>query len=169
MTGPRVFVVDTSYLCEFYEVPGKCESGFAARLRKRMAQEIDRNSRFYVPVPAFFELANHVAQVSSGTPRRKLATRLANDIRTSLDGQPQWVVESSRKDALLTAAELLASLREFEQQFALVSVGLTDIAAVRLSRRLAEQYAAKKWHVHIWTRDAVLKTHEPQAEPDPVR
>lgn len=166
MTQPRVIVLDTSYLDEIYRVPSMSEPTAFAEIRERLTTEADRGSRLYVPVPTVFELANHVTQ--SGRGRVALARRLAADLRSSLEKQTPWIVVPAKDDDILgSTSRLLDALQEFEEVFVAQSVGLTDVSVVHEARRLKTKYRSRAWAVHIWTRDAQLKAHEPDPEPDP--
>ena len=47
------------------------------------------------------------------------------------------------------------------------SIGLVDAAIIYEAKRLKEKYKKSISKVHIWTKDTILKPHEPDEEPDP--
>lgn len=168
MSEPRVLVIDTSYLVEIYRVPGRFHEAAHAEIVRRLAIELDRGTRCYVPVAVIFELANHVAHVKSGASRRALAKRLADDVRASIDqGVPWIVVPTEDRAILMETAHLLELVDEFATALADQAIGLSDAAVITEARRLKKRPTHPGFPVHIWTREQAMKAHEPDAEPDP--
>jgi hypothetical protein len=165
----RVFVVDTSYLDEFYGLPGWHDPAHRTAILDRWDQEAGLGARFYVPAPVLFELCNHIAQLPDGHHRHTLAGRVAQDVRDALSALPPgWIVSRSAKDALLDVATLLSSLDAFSTQLAVSKIGLTDAAVIQESRRLKDRHVTSGWPVHIWSKDTALKACEPDQEPSPL-
>ena len=65
-------------------------------------------------------------------------------------------------------SELLRLCDVYAQQLAVQGIGLSDTALIEEARRLKTKYNQPEDRVHIWTRDRRLKTHEPDAEPEPL-
>lgn len=158
-----VFVVDTSYLLELYKVPGFSNDADSATVRRRFKEASRANSRFYVPFPVIFELANHIAHIRDGTARQRLADRLFDDMVSSHQNMMPWVVVPA-----IPVDELLRFAEAFKSEFARQSVGLTDVVLVEEARRLKrERYGHRNERVHIWTKDRALNAFEPDPEPSP--
>ena len=162
MTGTPVYVIDTSYLCELFAVPHYSTEGSISEVRKRFAVAVEAGTRLYVSLPAIFELAGHIADVSDGGLRRKLAEKLRETVVTSIrEGQP-WnllpVLDRSAVERLINGFVDHAR----EQGMSLVDTTLIDEA-----KRLRETtYRGQAWRVHIWTKDQRLKAREPDNEPN---
>ena len=162
MTGTPVYVIDTSYLCELFAVPHYSTEGSISEVRKRFAVAVEAGTRLYVSLPAIFELAGHIADVSDGGLRRKLAEELRDTVVSSIsEGQP-WnllpVLDRSAVERLINGFVDHAR----EQGMSLVDTTLIDEA-----KRLRETtYRGQAWRVHIWTKDQRLKAREPDNEPN---
>jgi hypothetical protein len=162
----RAYVLDTSYLLEIYGVPGHYNDNSQKEIKTRLVKAIKAESRLYVPFPAIFELANHIAHVDDGARRNALARKLSEDIRLSLEYGVPWIVTPvPTLSVLLELSGLLELVEEFESVYAAQGIGLSDIAVINLARSLEKRACA--YLVHIWTRDHVVKAREPVPEPDP--
>ena len=64
-----VYVIDTSYLLELFEVPGYSTEVAVAEIRKRVADAARSGARLYVTVPSVYELAKHISDVRDGNLR----------------------------------------------------------------------------------------------------
>jgi hypothetical protein len=157
-----VRVVDTSYLLELYRVPGCFAPQAAEAIASKWLDAMSRKDRFYVPVPVLHEVGNHIAQCADGNDRRRFGEKLRDDIENSLRAATPWVI---------TPAVEKDSLRAFSwtwvDEFVSERIGLTDAAIIHEARRLKREYEKQRAPVHIWTRDATLKAHEPDREPEP--
>ena len=49
-----VYVIDTSYLCELFEVPRYSTEKAISEVRKRFAVAVEAKARLYVSLPAIF-------------------------------------------------------------------------------------------------------------------
>ena len=165
----RFVVVDTGYLLELFRVPGLHSAEGHQRVVEKFEQLIAHGGRIYVPVPVIFEFANHVAQVTNGHARLDLANKLGSSVKTSIEKQSPWIIIPSMGERiLLDLTDTLALCNAFAAEFAVQAVGLTDISVITVARRIvaAANMQVPAAPVHIWTRDGLLKAHEPNAEPD---
>ena len=156
-----VFVLDTSYLCEFYRVPGCHRSEFSAKIEQRMREQ--PTGRFFLPLGCLYQLCDHIGDIPDGHKRRDLATVVVSDIRASLeDGLPWLIVPAADVEA-----ELPLLLRAFSEDPVRLQMGLTDSTVVSEANRLKQKYSPSlEYRVHIWTTDRKLKAYEPDPEPD---
>lgn len=79
-----VYVVDTSYLVEYYKVDGHYKDYSHQQIWQRFNIAITNKNTIYIPVPVIFELANHIAHVKNGDNRQHLAQQFVCDIQNSL-------------------------------------------------------------------------------------
>lgn len=160
-----VYVVDTSYLVEFYRVDGHYNADSHQQIWQRFEDAKVQKNRIYVPVPVIFELANHIAHIDNGDNRLKLARQFAADVQSSLaNGSPFNLVPC--KD--FQSVEALANhLGQFASEYATRGLGLTDTSVYLQAKQLYDDYQKfKHFAVHIWTRDLALKAMEPDTEDD---
>ena len=160
----RVLVLETSYLCELYQVPGFSDEGFGGQLRKRFAREAEADSRFFLPIGCLYELCDHVADVGDGSVRHRLAGRIAEDVERSVNEAVPWTLQPSR--GVMEAADFV---RAFASDPGRLAMGLTKSDIIEVASRLKRKYGdSTGYRVHIWTRNRSLKAHEPGREPDPL-
>ena len=162
MNSSQVYVIDTSYLLELFAVPGHSTKEATDEIRSRFTTAVENKARFYVTVPSIYELANHISHVSDGNIRRSLAGRVRDAVLSSLDdGTPWTIIPSQQPD---TFKKLIVS---FVDNHVIQRIDLSDSTLIDEARRLKrERYGGPGWRVHIWTKDEVLKTWEPDSEPD---
>lgn len=161
-----VYVVDTSYLVEYYKVDGHYKEDSHKEIWQRFNVAISNKNTLYIPVPVIFELANHIAHIKNGIYRQKLAEQFVFDIQNSLTkDSPFNLVPCKDFESI---EELAKNLVEFSNHYAKQGLGLTDTAVYLQAEQLAESYKRlKNYRIHIWTRDTALKALEPDTEPNP--
>jgi len=163
----RWVVVDTGYLLELFRVPLLHTAEGHQRVVEKFEELIAAGGRIYVPVPVIFEFANHVAQVADGNARQALANNLRASVTTSIEKQSPWIIIPSMGERiLLDLADTLALCNAFAVEFAVQAISLTDTSVISVARHItaAANQRVPPAPVHIWTRDAQLKAHEPSAE-----
>lgn len=166
--GGRIIVLDTSLLTEILKVPGRHSEEFARAALQRYKEENQKRSKFYVTVPVLFELADHIAHVDNAHARRDASNKLANIVRSSLDGNRPWSIPIEAMDQEQTGKSLLLHLlKRFEGEFSPLGIGMSDASVIDLSHQI-KQCCGKLMAVHIWTRDQAIKSHEPDRELDPL-
>jgi hypothetical protein len=161
-------VIDTSYLLELLKVPGHFDPDFAGHVKERFSQSVEANHRLYVPFAVVFELGDHIAQIRDGSVRKRLADFLAATVRSCIDSATPWIITPASKDILYDLSELLRLCDVYAQELAIQGIGLSDTSVIEEARRLKQKYNQPDDRVHIWTRDQTLKSHEPDAEPEPL-
>lgn len=160
----RVFVVETSYLCELYAVPNFSDSAFSASLRTKWDGEREAGASFRVPVGCVYQLCDHIADVPDGGRRRRLAVQVATDVASSVDRWMPWLIIPSDG-----ATELARFVRRFASDDGHRRLGLTNSQIVAIANNLKQKYGrVGDYRVHIWTRNETLKAYEPDREPNPL-
>lgn len=155
----RVFVIDTSYLLELFAVPGHSTLERTEAVRRKFGEAASANARLFVPTPCVFEVAKHVAGVSNGNARKRLARKLRESVHSSINEGIPWVTLSTEHDEL---PQLCAAFENHATQH----ISLTDTCVIQEAVRLKQKYSTLG-EVHIWTTDSTLKAHEPDTESDP--
>lgn len=157
-----VYIIDTSYLDEVFNVPGFSNHHSATEVKDRFQKAIESKSRFYVPWPCIFELADHIAHIPNGRKRAKLAKELSHTILSSIQKSVPWILVPPRDEDVLI--ELFNS---YTREYVLQGIGLTDTTVVNEAKRLKKNYKGLGFDVHIWTTDIKLKALEPDSEDHP--
>ncbi len=160
-----IYVVDTSYLAEFYKVGKHCKPENHKEVQKRFNEAIKNKYRLYLPVPVIFEVANHIAHVNDGKLRRQLAQRFNQDIQKSFKTDSPFILVPCED---FKSIECLAkNLIEFAENYASEKIGLTDTSIYLQAKQLYQDYKKfKNYRIHIWTLDTALKAKEPDSEPN---
>ncbi len=157
-----VFVIDTSYLLELFSVPGHSSSNAVKEIRIRFEKAIKNHSRLYVPLPCIYELANHIAHVDNGDMRKKIAGKIFETVKSSVEKRIPWNITPS------TGFENLPDLlKMYAEEFVIQHISLTDTSVVLEAKRLQKKYNDPQYFVHIWTKDKSLKAREPDNEINP--
>lgn len=161
-----VYVVDTSYLVEYYKVDGHYKENSHQQIWQRFDLAIKNQNTLYIPVPIIFELANHIAHIKDGNNRQQLAERFVSDIQNSLTKDSPFNLVPCQD--FQSIEELAKNLVEFSNCYAKQGLGLTDTAVYLQAEQLFHSYKRlKNYSVHIWTRDKALKALEPDSEQNP--
>jgi hypothetical protein len=158
---PRiVYVIDTSWLLEFYEVPNHCTKIRLEKVKEKFKIAVKNKSTFILPLAVIFEYCNHIAQINTGNLRKKYATDFWSHM------------QMSRKDTvpylILPAADLPeidVDVERFAATYAIQGIGLVDIQVERIAKEWAEKPG---YIVHIWSFYGLLKALEPNIEPNPI-
>ncbi len=156
-----VLVIDTSYLTELYKVPSYFSPAAHAEVKARFDRALKTTSRFFVPFPAIFEVANHIVDGRDGRAVVPLAQRFVADVLASFERASPFIITPH-----IDEESLKALLRVFSGEHAHQRIGLTDGSMIEEARRLKKKYGTQA-QVHIWTKDRRLKAHEPDPEPNP--
>ena len=161
-----VYVVDTSYLVEYYKVDGHYQEDSHQHILNKFETAFQNENEVYIPVPVIFELANHIAHVKDGNNRQQLAKKFVKDIQNSLiNDSPFNLVPCKDFESI---EELAKNLEQFSSQYAQQGLGLTDTSVYLQAEQLYQSYKRlKNYAVHIWTRDTALKAREPDKETNP--
>ena len=157
-----VFIIDTSYLLEMFSVPGHSTNSSVIEIKKRLKNAIAQSSRLYVPLPCLFELANHIAHITDGRVRKRLAKKLYTTIKSSVEDRMPWNITPSNG-----LEELPYFFKIFAEEFVIQKIGLTDTTVIQETKRLKNKYKDARFVVHIWTKEKTLKAYEPDCEENP--
>ena len=162
MTTIPVYVIDTSYLCELFAVPHYSTERAISEVRNRFAAAVEAGTRLYVSLPAIFELAGHIADVSDGGLRRKLSEKLRDTVISSIrEGHPWNLLPPIDRNAV---ERLIKGFVDHSRE---KGISLVDTTLIDEAKRLRQTtYRGQTWRVHIWTKDQQLKAREPDGEPN---
>lgn len=173
----RLFVLDTSYLLEFFQVPNCSDKAAYKPIEQRIEVAVTNKEQMFLPLPVLFELGNHIADIKSNFALRKeLANKLFDMVKSSIDNETPFII-TPLVGELESIKELLAALGKVSEGFkshiaGARHLGLTDTVVMMEAARLKAKFqpqssTLKKYEVHIWTRHQELKAHEPDKEAHP--
>jgi len=155
-------VIDTGYLLELFRVPKRFNESNANEVKRRFSDAKTQLHNLYIPVPVLFELANHIAHVDNGYERLELANKFSKTVQQGIDLKETFI-NIIPCEAFATASELSNCLESFSNQYVQQGLSLTDSAVILEAKSLKKPHNS----VHIWTTEGLLKSYEPDAEPDP--
>ncbi|CAN5214571.1 hypothetical protein BH18ACT4_BH18ACT4_13340 [soil metagenome] len=151
----KVTFIDTSFLCELLDVPGKCATGDAhrAELEARHAG----GERFVIPITAVVETGNHIAQAKAGD-RRAAARRLIELLLEAVRGDGRFELHEVAWDEGFLVA--LAGGDSTGQTFIDLAgngqMGGGDVAILVERDRYVANSGFQRQNFAIWTLEAVL-------------
>lgn len=155
----KLILLDSSYLCEFFEVPGFHEASLARRAKAHFKDEVKDDTSFFVDMMSLFWLADHIRDCRDGNLRRSLGVKLKDAVANSLKNNIPWTilqVESAPEGWLPDLLEL------YIETGLPIGLGLSNMFAAEKAKELKAKYSASP--VHIWTKIRELKSQEPDAE-----
>ena len=157
-----VYVIDTSYLLELFQVPTFSDSVSISEVKNRFDNAIRTKSRLYVPLPCIFEFAKHIAGVNDGSVRNRIARYFCETVKSSVEKGGPWIIIPS-----INIEKLPQFCDNYIKQYVSQKFSLTDTFIITEARRIKKEYGSFGYKVHIWTKDTSLKAHEPDTEEDP--
>jgi hypothetical protein len=144
--------VDTSVVLNLLNFPGRSEN------RESVLQEFQRIVRekqtLILPLTSIVETGNHIAQLSNGQDRRRVAVAFSELLRKTADRKIPWTLDklSMERDDLLYYADHFP-------KYAIREVGLGDLSIIHeFNRYVTNLRAASVFNVKvfIWTLDTHL-------------
>jgi len=155
----QVVFIDTSVMLNILDVPT-----MNTDRRPVLTEfiELQTSATLVLPVATLIETGNHIAHISDGGLRRKLATTFETAIRGALSKNPPWVLTG---DAWNTSQMAIAILdgnahRPRAQELLTHGIGTGDVSI------LAEIDSYRKRipsgiTIRLWTLDAALLAYAP--------
>jgi len=170
MPKKKVWIIDTSVLLVWLDVPGKNtgeidgETWDKAYVEKLIEQA--ENTTLVLPLATLIETGNHIAQIRKphdGSQGYPLAKKLADILIEAIDEKSPWAAfteqynlwEGETLKKLATEWPPLAAQADAEKDKGGLSMGDVTIKWV------AEYYAEMGYHVETLTGDKGLKSYEP--------
>ena len=157
--GKHVFILDTSVLCCWLQIPGKEEAGPLhdrwnhQRISTLLAKERANQSTFVLPLATLIETGNHISQAPC--QRFECASSLAACLQDAADAQSPWAAFTDQSP--LWQAD---RLRELAATWPKLATGGTSIGDATI-KNVAEYYARAGYVVEILTGDEGLKAYQP--------
>jgi hypothetical protein len=172
----RLVVLDTSYLLEFFQVPGESQAQAYAPVEARIKEALENKDQMFLPLPVLFELGNHITDIKNFELRKTLAKKLFDLVKSSIENEVPFTI-TPLVGEIESIQELLTALQKVGEEFQQLQanakrLGLTDTVVVMEAQRLKSKFEPqssklKKYLVHIWTRHQEIKAREPDQEANP--
>ena len=126
-------ILDTSWLLELYQVPGHFKESRTSPVLTKTTKLVDAGVELLVTVPVLFEVASHITHVPGGRPRRTLAGKLRDDIRSSLNRESPWTITAVGSDILLRSEDVMKLAERFFESsgdgYSFADISIIDLAA----------------------------------------
>lgn len=148
-----IILLDTSVLCEWFEVPGKSAKGGHRRVTDAMKAYVKDGCDFFLPLASVVETGNHIAHVATGNARRRCANLLAELIENCITAEHPYATI-----AYWDEDELKAIAREFRSN-AMSGISMGDTSIIGDFKRLCEDNPTAM-RIKIWSMDGHLDTYE---------
>ncbi len=146
-----VGLVDTGILLETLDVPGRNENHAA------IAADMDSRKRdghsLLIPVAVILETGNHIARLSNGGQRRRLATRYIALLRLAIDGAAPFAPLGK-----LEVSEMQQWFEEFPSWVSPENRELTDLTIKAAWEKQCDLHPARR--VYIWSLDSHLSAFD---------
>ena len=142
-----VVLVDTSIFLNVLDVLGFNQD--RVTVVNRLAERLTARESLLLPVAAIFETGNHIAQLSDGGLRRKMAERFVEEVRMALDGTAPWVPAKP-----IDIGDIAEWLDEFPDH-AMRGRGLGDVSIIAEWQR--QRLLSPQRRIEIWALDEHLQ------------
>ena len=150
----RVAILDTSWLLEFYRVPGYFEESRTPQVRQQTMELDKAECKLFVTVPVLFEVANHITHVRDGHRRHALSKELLENITSSFDENAPWTVVTVGREILLRSQDVIHLASRFLEASG-PNYSFADISIIDLTDQLRRRGRA----VTILTFDSQLSAY----------
>jgi predicted RNA-binding protein with TRAM domain len=145
-----ICLIDTSILCEFLEVPNRCDR--AEEITAEVQRKIERGETLLLPMSSILETGNHVGQNGDGRRRRAAAERFVVLVEQAIRGETPFT-----PTPLFEPEQLLAWLREFPD-WAGHGSGFADLTIAQEFHRQRSLHPLRR--VYIWSLDGHLSSYD---------
>ena len=141
-----VAIVDTSIFCELLNIPHM--NSRREEVIEQFKILVENDTSFLLPIATIYETGNHIAQLSDGGNRRRVAEGFVQQVERALNGEAPWTIIN-----VPTLTEIGYWLRNFPDS-AMRGVGMGDLSIIAEW----EKARARTPHlrVFIWSLDSDL-------------
>jgi len=147
--------VDTSILCCLIRIPKFCDDEYM-EVEDEFIGILTRNETLILPIASIIETGNHVAHISDGGMRRRVANKFAQYLRDTADNEAPWT--------LINLEWTSEDLRRFADGFpaqAVQQLGFGDMSIIDAYEDYKERTPGVS--VRIWSKDGHLMTYRHEA------
>lgn len=145
----NVKFIDTSVMLNLLEVPKMCSD--VEKVKLQWKQNLESNDVLIMPFATIVETGNHIAHISDGNKRRKIARKFGEFLRKTAKGEAPWKLYGVKN----TKEELLY-LADNIEDFATREIGIGDMSIVYAYERYIEETPGVGT-IMIWSTDTHLQ------------
>ena len=145
-----ICLVDTSILCELFEVPNRCRD--AAGVLDEMSRKVERKESLLLPMSTILETGNHIGQNGDGRQRRRTAKTFVDLIQKAIRGETPFT-----PTPFFEIEALLEWIGEFPD-WANRGSGLGDLTILKEFHRQCALNRQRR--VYIWSIDGHLSCYD---------
>jgi hypothetical protein len=138
-----IVLIDTSVFCNIIPVPGLDQD--RNEVMKELTRNIEENATLLLPMATILETGNHIAHLTGGQVRRKVAGWFCVEVKKALEGKSPWTPTSFWEQD-----ELFHWLREFPDH-AMRRTGMGDLSIIKEWERQCLLHRARR--ILIWSLD----------------
>lgn len=147
----NVRFIDTSVMVNMLEVPGMCSD--AEKIKKEWIEVLKAGDVLILPIATIIETGNHIAHISNGNIRRKIAGKFGEYLRKTAEGEAPWQLYGIELDK-----EGLLYLADHIEENALCEIGIGDMSIVYAYKQYKEKTPAIG-SIMIWSTDKHLQSY----------
>jgi hypothetical protein len=139
-----IVLIDTSVLCEFIEIPGKCSN--SERIKADLINLVRQNSTLLLPIATILETGRHISQVADGQVRRQKAIELVTIVQDALRNRAPWTITQPIWDS----RDIDLYIDEFPE-YAMRWISLGDLSIIKEFDRQCDLHTGHV--IYIWSLD----------------
>ena len=147
----NVRFIDTSVMVNMLEVPDMCSD--AEEVKREWREVLEAGEVLILPIATIIETGNHIAHISNGTIRRKIAGKFGEYLRKTAEGEAPWQLYGIELDR-----EGLIYLADHIEENALYEIGIGDMSIVYAYNQYKEKTPAIG-SIMIWSTDKHLQSY----------
>lgn len=145
-----VAIVDTSIFCNVLDIPhmNSERDNVMAELKKFL----ENGTTLLLPMATVYEAGNHIAQLSDGRQRRKVAQRFVKEVKMAIAGDAPWQAMQAP-----TTEEVGEWLNTFPDS-AMRQAGMGDLSIIKEWEKFKRKIPNRR--VFIWSLDSDLQGYD---------
>lgn len=147
----NVRFIDTSVMMNLLEVPEMCSD--AEKIKEEWIEVLKAEDVLILPIATIIETGNHIAHISNGNIRRKIAIKFGEYLRKTAEGEAPWQLYGIEMDK-----EGLLYLADHIEENALWEIGVGDMSIVYAYKQYKEKTPAIG-SIMIWSTDKHLQSY----------
>jgi len=145
-----VAIVDTSILCNILDIPTRNQN--REEVIKELAQLLKDSTTLLLPMAAIYETGNHIAQLSNGGNRRRLAQIFVKEVKKAIKGEAPWQVME------VPHIEQVADWLDSFPDYAMRQAGMGDLSIIKEWEKWRKKLP--NYRVFIWSLDSDLQGYD---------
>jgi len=147
----KIVLVDSSVLLNILNVPGRNQR--RQETLDTLKQHVDAGDRLYLPLACIIETGNHLARLSDGHDRRRLAEAFASKVTEAIENRAPWQIVPTGGSDQSDWSDLRNWLARFPDD-ATRGLSFTDAIIIYVYDTYCKK--SRMSHVCVWALDSHL-------------